>query len=135
MREADAVFAGELSGHYYFRENYFAESAGLAALYIAELVSQSDKSLSELVAPIQRYFASGEINSEVANVDTVTERLRTGYKQGRLTELDGLSVEFDDWWFNVRPSNTEPLLRLNVEAKTREQMAEKRDELLSLIRG
>lgn len=135
MRQTHALFAGELSGHYYFRENYYAESASLAALHVANLVSQSDKPLSELVRPLRRYFASGEINSTVADIPAVFRRLRERYRDGRLIELDGLSVEYADWWFNVRPSNTEPLVRLNLEAKTRERMIEKRDELLAIIRG
>lgn len=135
MRDAGAIFAGELSGHYYFRENYYAESSSLAALYVANLVSQSDKPLSELIRPIQRYFGSGEINSEVHDVETVFRRLREKYGSGKVIELDGLSIEFADWWFNVRPSNTEPLVRLNLEARTRPLMEQKRDELLKLIRA
>lgn len=135
MRQTHALFAGELSGHYYFRENYYAESASLAALHVANLVSQSDKPLSELVRPLRRYFASGEINSTVSDIPEVFRRLRERYRDGRIIELDGLSVEYADWWFNVRPSNTEPLVRLNLEAKTRERMVEKRNELLAIIRG
>jgi phosphomannomutase len=135
MREAKAVFAGELSGHYYFRENFFTESSALAALYVANLVSQSDKPLSELIKPLQRYFASGEINSEVKETKAVLAHLREKYTGGRIIELDGLSIEFDDWWFNVRASNTEPLVRLNLEARTREMMEQKRDEILAVIRG
>jgi len=134
MRDAGAIFAGELSGHYYFRENYYAESSSLAALYVANLISQSDKPLSEIIKPIHRYCASGEINSEVADVQAVFDRLREKYQGGKVTELDGLSIEFDEWWFNVRPSNTEPLVRLNLEAKTEKMMEEKRDEVLALIR-
>lgn len=135
MREARALFAGELSGHYYFRENYYAESSSLAALYVANLLSQSDRPLSELIRPIRRYFASGEINSEVRDFQAAFQRLRERYPQGRIIELDGLTIEMDDWWFNVRPSNTEPLVRLNLEAKTRERMEEKRDEVLAILRG
>lgn len=137
MREAKAIFAGELSGHYYFRENFYTESSALAVIYIANLVSQSGKKLSELVAPLNRYHASGEINSKVADAPAVLETLKASYGPDakRVFELDGLSVEFDDWWFNVRLSNTEPLIRLNTEAPTPEMMAEKRDELLSVIRG
>ena len=135
MRDADAVFAGELSGHYYFRENYYTESSSLAAIFLGNLVSHSDKPLSELVKPVTRYSGSGEINSEVDSTDAVLQRLRESYSDGTVTELDGLSFEFDDWWFNVRPSNTEPLLRLNLEGKTRALMEEKRDEVLALIRS
>lgn len=135
MREANAVFAGELSGHYYFRENYFTESSSLAGLFIANLVSQSDVPLSEMIKPLRRYVASGEINSEVKDVEAVFQALRTDYTGGRIIELDGFSVEFEDWWFNVRASNTEPLVRLNLEAKTPELMEAKREELLAIIRG
>lgn len=136
MRDKNARFAGELSGHYYFRDNYFAESSSLAALYVANLVSQSEVPLSALIKPIQRYFASGEINSEVhASKEEIFRRLLARYPQGKITELDGLSLEFDTWWFNVRGSNTEPLIRLNLEAKTRIEMEQKRDEVLALIRA
>ncbi len=135
MRDANASFAGELSGHYYFRDNYFTESSSLAVICVANIVSRSDKPLSELIKPIQRYFASGEINSEVADTDSVIATLREDYADGKLIELDGVSFEYDDWWFNVRLSNTEPLIRLNLEAKTREMMEAKRDEILAKIRG
>lgn len=139
MRGANAIFAGELSGHYYFRENYYTESSALAVILIANLVSQSGKTLSELVAPINRYAASGEINSKVADTAAVLERLEAHYTQDSLGaknvfHLDGLSVEFDDWWFNVRKSNTEPLVRLNLEAADEASMAAKRDEVLAMIR-
>jgi phosphomannomutase len=135
MREANAVFAGELSGHYYFRENYFTESSGLAALFIANLVSASDKPLSELVAPIRKYVASGEINSRVQDPQAVFDKVRAAFPEAETFELDGLSVELDDWWFNVRMSNTEPLCRLNLEAPTREKMEAKRDQVLDIIRS
>ena len=136
MREEKAVFAGELSGHYYFKENYFTESSSLAAIFIANLVSASNKSLSDLVRPIKRYFGSGEINSEVHDTKSVLAKLKEQYgSKGRSFELDGFSVEFPDWWFNVRSSNTEPLIRLNLEAKTQAMMEQKRDEILAVIRA
>lgn len=134
MRDHDAVFAGELSGHYYFRDNYYTESSALAALHVANLVSTSDVPLSELIRPLRRYAASGEINSRVADINAVFERIERAYPSARCTRLDGLTVEFDDWWFNVRASNTEPLVRLNLEAATPEEMARRRDEVLALIR-
>jgi phosphomannomutase len=134
MRDNDALFAGELSGHYYFKDNYFTESSSMAVISVANIVSRADESLSELVKPIQRYVASGEINSEVPDAGTVLDRIRTRYADGRQFELDGISVEYDDWWLNVRASNTEPLIRLNLEAKTQHLMDEKRDELLGVIR-
>ncbi|MBI9020390.1 MAG: phosphomannomutase/phosphoglucomutase [Verrucomicrobia bacterium] len=135
MREADAVFAGELSGHYYFRDNYYTESSALAAICIANLISETGKTLSELVKPIKRYFASGEINSTVADVSAVFERLDATFGDATTFQLDGTSYEYADWWFNVRSSNTEPLVRLNLESKTKAQMEAKRDEVLALIRA
>jgi phosphomannomutase len=135
MRDADALFAGELSGHYYFRENYFTESSALAVIFIANLVSAGDLPLSAHIAPLRRYAPSGEINSKVADVDAVFARLRAAYPDARFTELDGLTVEYADWWFNVRASNTEPLVRLNLEAATPAAMAARRDEVLALIRA
>jgi phosphomannomutase len=135
MREADAVFAGELSGHYYFRDNYYTESSALAAICVANLISETGQTLSELIKPIKRYVASGEINSKVADVNAVFKRLDEKYSDAEKLQLDGNSYEYADWWFNVRSSNTEPLVRLNLEAKTREQMEEKRDEVLALIRA
>jgi phosphomannomutase len=135
MRDAGALFAGELSGHYYFRDNYFTESSAMAVFAIAGIVSRSRQPLSALVQPLRRYSASGEINSEVADPPAVLETLRRRYAAGRVFELDGVSVEFPDWWFNVRMSNTEPLVRLNLEAKTEVLMRQKRDELLAAIRA
>jgi len=136
MRQEGAVFAGELSGHYYFRENYVAESQGLAMIKLANLLCKSGKKVADLVDPLRnKYVQSGEINSKVADVQTILKRIREKYSDGHLFELDGISVEYSDWWFNVRASNTEPLLRLIVEAHTREHMEQKRDELLALIRS
>jgi phosphomannomutase len=136
MREADALFAGELSGHYYFRDNYTAESSALAVLSLAGIVSRAGgQALSEIVAPLRRYHASGEINTRVrGDPRDVLAKLRARYAAGRVYELDGVSVEFDDWWFNVRCSNTEPLVRLNIEARQRDVMEARRDEVLALIR-
>lgn len=134
MREVNALFAGELSGHYYFRENYFTESSAMAVLYIANLLSQSQAPLSALIRPFHRYFKSAEINSEVKDPPAVLARLRAKFSDGRQFELDGLSVEYPDWWFNVRCSNTEPLVRLNLEAKTQAQLAQRTQELLAFIR-
>ncbi len=134
MRETGAVFAGELSGHYYFKENFTAESQALAFLKFGNLISQSGKSSAQLVKPLRKYFATGEINSEVKDPKGVIEVLRNRHIDGKILELDGLTVEYDDWWFNARTSNTEPLLRLNLEADTQEKMVKKRDEILNLIR-
>ena len=135
MRETGAVFAGELSGHYYFKENFTAECQGLAMIKLANLICAKNQPVSNLVAPLRKYFSSGEINSKVADVKIILDQIRKKYADGNMFELDGISSEYSDWWFNVRASNTEPLLRLIVEAKTANLMAEKRDELLKLIRG
>lgn len=135
MREDGAIFAGELSGHYYFEENSFAEASTLAAILLLNLMTETGEPISQLVKELQRYFHSGEINSEVENKDAVLKKLKEKYSDGKQHELDGLKVDYPDWWFNVRPSNTEPLLRLNLEASTPEMMKEKKTELLALIRG
>ena len=135
MREHDALFAGELSGHYYFKDNFTAESSSLAILSLANIVSKSDCPLSALIAPLRKYVASGEINTQVTRgPKAILDELRVAYADGRVFELDGVSVEYADWWFNVRCSNTEPLVRLNLEARTAALMTAKRDELLAIIR-
>ncbi len=135
MRDDGAIFAGELSGHYYFVENSYAEASTLVAIHLLNLMAETGRTLSELVGELRRYVHSGEINSEVEDKDAVLMRLREKYADGKQHDLDGLKVEYPDWWFNVRPSNTEPLLRLTMEADTEAHMIEKRDELLALIRG
>ncbi len=135
MRENDALFAGELSGHYYFKANFTTESSALAILSIANIVARSGKPLSELIKPLRKYFASGEINTHVTrDPKAILAEIKSTYTGGRGFELDGVSVEYTDWWFNVRCSNTEPLVRLNLEAKTQALMETRRDELLAIIR-
>ncbi len=137
MAESGAIFGGEHSGHFYFAEFWRADSGMLAALYAIAALGQSEQTLSELLKPYARYFASGEINSKVSDSKATMAEIKALYsaKPGVTTdELDGLTVDGDDWWFNVRASNTEPLLRLNVEAKTPAQMEGLRDEVLALIR-
>ncbi len=137
MREENAVFGGEVSGHYYFRDFWCADSGTIPALLVLELLSRDGRSLAELMAEFRsRYFISGEINSEVADQEAKMEEISTRYSDGKLTRLDGISIDYPDWHFNVRPSNTEPLLRLNLESLvSREDMEAKRDELLGLIRA
>jgi len=136
MREENAIFGGEHSGHFYFRDNWYADSGLIAFLIALELVSQSGKSLSALVAEIDARFRSGEVNSEVRDQSGRMVAIEQTYRaQGaEIDHLDGVTVGFPTWWFNVRPSNTEPLLRLNVEADTRDEMERRRDEVLALIR-
>jgi phosphomannomutase len=138
MAESGAIFGGEHSGHFYFADFWRADSGMLAALHAIAALGESKKSLSELLKPYARYSASGEINSKVSDSNSILSKIKEiyGAKTGVTTdELDGLTVEGETWWFNVRASNTEPLLRLNVEAKTHAQMEALRDEVLALIRG
>ncbi|QQS60999.1 MAG: phosphomannomutase/phosphoglucomutase [Candidatus Moraniibacteriota bacterium] len=134
MREENALFAGELSGHYYFQANKNGESSTLAAFTLLNLMAETKLPISELVADLRRYHHSGEINSEVKDKNIVLEELKTVYRQGKISELDGTKIRFSNWWFNVRPSNTEPVLRLNLEAKTKTLMEEKTKEILSIIK-
>jgi phosphomannomutase len=139
MRESQALFGGEVTGHYYFRDNFYADNGFIPALLMLELMSKKGRSLHDLLEPLRRrYFISGEINTTRAGMDVLPAtlgRIAAAYGGGRQETLDGLSVEYADWHFNVRPSNTEPLLRLNLEATTPEMMASKRDEVLALIRA
>ena len=137
MRKEDAVFAGEVSAHYYFRDFSQADTGVIPFLLMLELVSRKGQKLSEILAPYrEHYFLTGEINTPVADVALKLQELKERYSAegGRVSHLDGISVDFDDWHFNVRPSNTEPLLRLNLEALSEEKLVEKRDEVLAVIR-
>jgi phosphomannomutase len=137
MRREDAVFGGEHSGHFYFRENWYADSGMAALLYALELVSEAGKPLSQVIAPLDHRFRSGEINSEVADVAATMQAIEERYRAegAAIDHLDGITVEFPTWWFNVRPSNTQPLLRLNVEADDPETLRAKTDEVLAMIRS
>ncbi len=137
MREEGAAFGGEVSGHYYFRDFWNADSGTIPALLVLELLSLDGRSMAELMEEFRsRYFISGEINSEVEDQQAKLQLIRERYGDGEITELDGVSVDYEDWHFNVRPSNTEPLLRLNLESLvSREDMEAKRDEVLGLIRS
>jgi phosphomannomutase len=137
MAESGAIFGGEHSGHFYFKEFWMADSGALAALHAIAALGEGSSTMSELLAPFNRYYSSGEINSKVADTQQATNLVRKSYdsKEYQIDEVDGLTVNADTWWFNLRPSNTEPLLRLNVEASTQAQMESVRDAVLSLIRG
>jgi phosphomannomutase len=135
MAETGAIFGGEHSGHYYFRDNYRADSGLIAAVVALGELSASTGPLSDLLAPFRRYATSGEINSRVDDPQAKIDEIAEALSDGRQDRLDGLTVEFDDWWCNVRASNTEPLLRLNVEARTDELLAAETEELLALIQG
>ncbi|MCA9783771.1 MAG: phosphomannomutase/phosphoglucomutase [Candidatus Cloacimonetes bacterium] len=135
MRKNDSLCGGELSGHYYFKANSFTENTDLALFTILRMLDKRNCRLSELVAPMLRYVQSGEINSHVDSVDSTLERIRSQFADGRQSQIDGLTVEYDSWWFNVRPSNTEPLLRLNLEAADTPAMELHRDRVLAVIRN
>jgi phosphomannomutase len=136
IRQEDAAFAGEVSGHYYFRDFSQADSGVVPFLLMLELISKKGRRLSEILAPLrERYFITGELNTPVPDVALKLQELKERYADGRISHLDGISVDFDDWHFNVRPSNTEPLLRLNLEATSEELMERKRDEVLGVIRS
>ncbi|MCB0860147.1 MAG: phosphomannomutase/phosphoglucomutase, partial [Solirubrobacterales bacterium] len=137
MREENAVFGGEVSGHYYFRDFYCADSGSIPALRLLEFISTDGRSLSGLMEEFHsKYFISGEINSEVGDPQGKMDEIEAMHPDAEITHLDGVSIDYEDWHFNVRPSNTEPLLRLNLESLvSREDMEQKRDEVLSVIRG
>jgi phosphomannomutase len=139
MREDNAIFGGEVTGHYYFRDNFYADNGFIPALLILELMSRKGHTLRELLAPLrEKYFISGEINTKVSDVKKAQEKiagLAAKYKDGNVYQMDGISAEFPDWHFNVRGSNTEPMLRLNLEATTEKLMEQKRDEVLAFIRS
>jgi phosphomannomutase len=136
MREEGAVFGGEVSGHYYFHDFYQADSGVIPFLLMIELLSKREQRLSELLQPYrERYFLTGELNTPVPDVAVKLQELKERFgKEGKVSHLDGISIESDDWHMNVRPSNTEPLLRLNLEARDPELMERKRDEVLAVIR-
>ena len=139
MREEGAIFGGEVTGHYYFRDNFYADNGFIPPLLLLELMSKKGKTLAELLRPLrEKYFITGEINTKVSDMSLVQQKLDAlagRYTGGKSYTLDGYSAEFDDWHFNVRGSNTEPMLRLNLEATTQKKMEEKRDEVLAFIRS
>ncbi|HSM14941.1 MAG TPA: phosphomannomutase/phosphoglucomutase [Thermoanaerobaculia bacterium] len=133
LRRVEGLFGGELAGHYYFRDNYHADCAILAVVEILDLLWHSGRTMSEVVAPLRRYAKSPETNFEVEDKEAKMKELEAAYADGRVDWLDGITVEYDDWWFNVRPSNTEPLLRLVCEARTEAALAERMNELVGRI--
>ncbi len=136
MRDEDGIFAGEVTGHYYYKyKNFYTDNGMIPALQILELISKKGKKFSEILKPTENYFISGEINSEVKDKEAIIKKLEQKFSDGKIYYMDGISVKYDDWHFNVRPSNTEPLIRLNLEAKTKEKMEEMRDKILEIIRS
>ena len=134
MKKHNAVFGGEHSGHFYFRNNWFADSGLIACLVCLELLSEENKKLSKVVGEIDLYVRSGEINSTVEDIPSKLKQIQEHYSSGQVDTLDGVTIDFGDWWFNVRPSNTEPLIRLNLEANSRELLESKLPEVLKVIR-
>ena len=134
MREEDVVFGGEHSGHFYFRDNWYADSGMIALMQCLELFSEANKPVSEVIAPIDTRFRSGEINSTVKDIPAKLKEIQEHYKDAQIDFLDGITISYPHWWMNIRPSNTEPLLRLNVEGDTKDLMEKHRDEALALIR-
>jgi len=135
MKNESAKFAGELSSHFYLQDEKYAEAPFFVILKVLELMTKENKTLSELIKPLKKYYQSGEINSKVEDKQGKMKELAEKFKDGKVNWMDGVTIEYDDWWLNVRPSNTEPYLRLNVEANTKEVMEEKRDLVLSIIRN
>lgn len=133
MRRHNSPFGGELAGHFYYRDNYTADSSIMTLVHILNTLRESGRPLSELVAPLDRYFATGEINFRVEDKEGMIRRLAEIFSDGEIDYLDGITVQYRDWWFNVRPSNTEPLLRLVLEARTRELMEAKKTRLLEIL--
>jgi len=137
MRKEDAIFGGEMSAHYYFKDFFYCDNGMIPVVMMLEFLSTQEKTLSEIMNEMfwQKYFVSGEINTQVESVPAILAKAKEKYSQGEINEIDGVSADFSDWRFNVRGSNTEPLIRLNVEAKTKELMETKTKELLEMIRG
>ncbi len=133
MREHDAIFGGEHSGHFYFRDNWYADSGIIAAVTVLELLSREGVTVSQAVAAIDRYYRSGEMNVEARDFDAILRALEEHFRDGSIDHLDGLTVEYADWWFNARPSNTQPLLRINVEATSPELLESKTREVLAVV--
>jgi phosphomannomutase len=129
LRDSHGIFGGELSGHFYFQDNFYADSAVITLVHILNIVSQTNVPLSRLIEPLRRYHSSGEINFRVADKKAKMDELENKYRNGQVDHLDGVTVRFKEWWFNCRPSNTEPLLRLNIEARTKEMLDDKLSEI------
>jgi len=133
LRDSHAVFGGELSGHFYYRDNYYADSGLITMVHVLNIVSESKVPVSEMIKPLRRYSGSGEMNFQVDDKQAKMDELARKYKDAQIDNLDGVTIRYKDWWLNCRPSNTEPLLRLNVEAKDTEMLKEKMSEIEKLL--
>ncbi len=135
MRQENAVFAGELSGHYYYRDTGFTDNAMFTMIWMLNHLSSKKTPLSELVAPLRKYYSTGEINIHIQDKDAIFEKLEHAYRDAKSDHLDGLTIQYDSWWFNLRPSNTEPVIRLNLEADDKQTLEEKKEEVLDKIKS
>jgi phosphomannomutase len=133
LRDSHAVFGGELSGHFYYRDNFYADSGMITLVHVMNIINEAKVPISELIKPLRRYHSSGEINFEVEDKQAKMEELAKRYSDGQVDHFDGVTVGYKDWWFNCRPSNTEPLLRLNLEAKSEDMLDEKLSEITGLL--
>ena len=133
LREVHGILGGELAGHYYFRENFFCDSGVIALLYVLRTLSQQAKPMSEIVKPLMKYPGTGEINFQTERKDEIINKMKTLYSDGKISLLDGLTIEYDNWWFNLRKSNTEPYLRLNIEARDKKTFDKKKNEVIDRI--
>jgi len=133
MRDSHAIFGGELSGHFYYRDNYCADSGLITLVHVLNIAGEAKAPIGALIKPLRRYHASGEINFKVEGKQARMDELEKRYSDGQVDHLDGITVGYKDWWFNCRPSNTEPLLRLNVEAKREDLLEEKLSEIRQLL--
>lgn len=133
LRDSHAVFGGEVSGHFYYRDNFFTDSGLITLVHMMNIAGSAKTPMSELIKPLRRYFSSGELNFEVEDKQTKMDELARRYNDGQIDHLDGITIGFKDWWCNCRPSNTEPLLRLNLEAKTKELLDEKLSEISGML--
>ena len=134
LRKTNGLFGGELAGHYYFRDNYYCDSGIIAALTVLRVLSERRETLSELIEMISKYHSSGEINFQVDDKDGLIGKIKQAYRGGELTAIDGIRVDFPSWWFSLRKSNTEPYLRLVVEAQSRQELSQRTDELSRKIK-
>ncbi|MCD4830733.1 MAG: phosphomannomutase/phosphoglucomutase [Anaerohalosphaeraceae bacterium] len=133
LRSSHAIFGGELSGHFYYRDNFYADSGMITMVHLINILSSTSKSMSKLVEPLRRCYASGELNFSVDNKEAMMKELAKKFSQGQIDDLDGTTIQFKDWWFNCRPSNTEPFLRLNVEAKTEKVLEKQLNEIKAIV--
>jgi phosphomannomutase len=133
LRDSHAIFGGELSGHFYYRDNFYADSGMITLVHVINIISQADVPISEIIQPLRRYYSSGEMNFKVENKQAKMDELARRYSDGQIDHLDGVTIGYKEWWFNCRPSNTEPLLRLNIEARSKELLDEKLAEITSQL--